>query len=79
MPNIKNGVQEGFSISEVRPGGLYESLGLRNGDILLRINNLEISKPEVAIQAMSALRGMNTVNLDIIRNSSKLTMSYQIR
>jgi len=79
LPNIKNGVQEGFSISEVRPGGLYESLGLRNGDILLRINNLEISKPEVAIQAMSALRGMNTVNLDIIRNSSKLTMSYQIR
>ena len=42
-------------------------------------SNLEISKPEVAIQAMSALRGMNTVNLDIIRNSSKLTMSYQIR
>ncbi len=78
-PNIKNGKQKGFRVLEVIPGGIYASLGLRNGDILLRINGLEISNPEVAIQAMSALRGMNSVKLDIIRNNSKITMSYQIR
>ncbi|NOZ68235.1 MAG: hypothetical protein GXP46_03095, partial [Deferribacteres bacterium] len=64
LPNFKDGRQEGFSISEVVPGGLYHSLGLRNGDILLRINGLKISNPEVAIQAMSALKGMNKINLD---------------
>jgi general secretion pathway protein C len=79
LPNIRNGSQEGFKIFEIKPGGLYESLGLRNGDILLRVNNLEISRPEVAIQAMSALRGMNSVNLDIIRSNSKMTLTYQIR
>jgi general secretion pathway protein C len=70
---------QGFKIFEIRPGGLCESLGLRNGDILLRVNNLEISNPEVAIQAMSALRGMDAVNLDIVRNNAKMTMTYQIR
>ncbi len=79
LPHFQNGKQEGFKISEVKPGGLYKSLGLKNGDILLRINELEISNPEVAIQAMSALRGMNKVNLDIIRDGAKLTMSYQIK
>lgn len=79
LPNIQKGKQDGFRISEVRPGGLYESLGLRNGDILLRVNELEISNPEVAMQAMFALKGMNMVNLDIIRSGSKMTMSYQIR
>ncbi len=79
LPNIQKGKQDGFRISEVRPGGLYESLGLRNGDILLRVNELEISNPEVAMQAMFALKGMNMVNLDIIRSGSKITMSYQIR
>ncbi len=78
-PNIKNGKQKGFLVQEVIPRGIYDSLGLRNGDILLRINGLEISNPEVAIQAMSALRGMNSVKLDIIRNNSKMTMSYQIK
>lgn len=79
LPNIIDGRQEGFKISEVKPDGLYSSLGLRNGDILLRINGLEISNPEVAIKAMSALRGMKRVNLDIVRNSKNISMSYQIR
>lgn len=79
LPNIKDGRQEGFTISEVIPGGIYHSLGLRNGDILLRINSLEISNPEVAIQAMTALRGMNTVNLDIVRNGQPLSMNYRIK
>jgi len=79
LPNFLNGKQEGFKISEVVNGGLYHSLGLRNGDIMLRINGLAISNPEVAIQAMSALRGMNSVNLDIIRNGDNMSMNYQIR
>lgn len=79
LPNFLNGKQQGFKISEVINGGLYHSLGLMNGDILLRINGLAISNPEVAIQAMSALRGMNSINLDIIRNNNKTSMNYQIR
>jgi general secretion pathway protein C len=79
LPHFVNGRQEGFKISEVVPDGLYHSLGLRNGDILLRVNGLELSNPEVAIQAMTALRGMNRVELDIIRNGENISMSYQIR
>ena len=79
LPNIRDGKHEGFSVSEVIPGGLYGNLGLKNGDILLRINGLKISNPEVAIQAMSALKGMNELNLDIIRNGKNMSMQYQIR
>jgi len=79
LPNLTNGKQEGFAISEVVPGGIYHSLGLKNGDILLRINGLEISNPEVAIQAMSALKGMNNVDLDIIRNKQNMSMNYRIK
>ncbi len=79
LPNIINGRQEGFAISEVVPDGLYNSLGLKNGDVLLKINGLEISNPEVAMQAMSALRGMNRVNLDVIRNGKNMSMSYRIK
>ena len=79
LPNITDGKQEGFKISEVVPDGLYHSLGLKNGDILLNINGLEISNPEVAIQAMSALKGMNRINLDIIRGGENMSIDYQIR
>jgi general secretion pathway protein C len=79
-PNIVNGGEgEGFVLSEVKPGGIYQSLGLRDGDVLLRINEYDISKPENALQAFSALRGLDRVQIDLIRDGSKMTMTYQIK
>ena len=78
-PYIKNGKEEGFMLSEVKPGGIYNSLGLRNGDVLLRINEYDISNPETALQAFTALRGMDRVQIDLVRAGSKMTMTYQIK
>jgi len=78
-PHVKNGREEGFLLSEVKPGGIYHSLGLRNGDVLLRINEYDISNPEVALQAFTALRGMDRIQIDLLRAGSKMTMTYQIK
>ncbi len=78
LPNIVDGKQEGFRIMEVRPGGIYESLGLQNRDILLRINGLDLSSPEAAVQTMAALKGMKKINLDIIRNGTNMSLGYQM-
>jgi general secretion pathway protein C len=79
QPNFANGKQEGFTLREVKPGGIYQSLGMQNGDVLLRINDYNISNPENALQAFTALRGMDRIQLDILRNGSKTTLTYQIR
>lgn len=78
-PNIANGKEEGFVLSEVKPGGIYHSLGLQNGDVLLRINEYDISNPEKALQAFTALKGLERVQVDLIRAGSKMTMTYQIK
>jgi general secretion pathway protein C len=79
QPNIADGKQEGFVLREVRNGGIYQSLGLQNGDVLLRINDYNISNPENALQAFTALRGMDRVQVDLLRSGSRMTMTYQIR
>ncbi|MFN3481026.1 MAG: type II secretion system protein N [Thermodesulfovibrionales bacterium] len=79
QPNYVNGHQEGFMLREVKNGGIYQSLGLQNGDVLLRINNYDITNPEIALQAFTALKGMDRVGLDIIRNGTRMTLNYQIR
>jgi general secretion pathway protein C len=78
-PHIMNGQEEGFLLSEVKKGGIYDSLGLRNGDVLLRINEYDISNPEIALQAFTALRGMDRIQIDLLRAGSKMTMTYQIK
>lgn len=79
QPNYVNGSQKGFLLREVKNGGIYQSLGLQNGDVILRINNYDITDPEVALRALTALKGMNRVDLDIIRNGVRMTLNYQIR
>lgn len=79
QPNHVDGRQEGFTLREVRSGGIYNSLGLQNGDVLLRINEYNISNPEAALQAFTALKGMDRVQLDILRQGSRMTLTYTIR
>ncbi len=79
VPNIVNGRQEGFVMREIKPGGIYQSLGLQNGDVLLRINDFTMSSPDTALQAITSLKGIDRAQLDIIRHGERLTMTYQIR
>ncbi len=79
IPNIVDGRQEGFIIKELKRGGVYESLGLQEGDVLLSVNGLPITGPESALQAFSAIKGMDRVELDILRNGARMTMTYLIR
>lgn len=78
-PHIVGNKQEGFVLKKIKKNGLHDSLGLKNGDILLRINNYNIANPENALRAFTALRGMDRVQFDIIRNGAKTTITYQIR
>lgn len=80
LPNTApDGGQEGYMLREVKDGGIYHNLGLQNGDVLLRINEYNISRPDAALQAFTALTGMDRVQIDIIRSGAKMTMTYQIR
>jgi general secretion pathway protein C len=79
LPRMVDGEQEGFIIREVRRGGIYASLGLKNGDILLSVNKFKLANPETALQAFTALKGMDKVELDILRSGEKMTLTYEIR
>lgn len=79
LPNVVDGAQQGFILREVRPGGIYQNLGLLNNDVVLRINEFNISNPETALQALNALRGMERINLDIIRDGRKMTLNFLIK
>lgn len=79
LPNMVEGVQQGFVVRELRPGGVYQNLGLQNGDVLLSVNKFKLSSPETALQAFTALQGMDRIELDVLRGGRKMTLTYVIR
>lgn len=78
FPYTRDGKPEGFVLKEVKPSGIYQCLGLRNGDILLRMNDYDIRQPEHILHALGALRGLDRVKIDVIREDERVTLTYQI-
>lgn len=79
LPSVKEGKVEGFRISEVKPAGVFSMIGMRNGDILLRINDLPVDSPERAIQSLASLKGQNRIKLDLVRDGQPTSFNYDIR
>lgn len=79
LPSIKNGKVEGFKISEVKPQGIFGTIGMKNGDVLLNINDFPIDSPEKAIQSFASLKGQNRIKLDLVRDGQPTTFNYDIR
>jgi general secretion pathway protein C len=79
LPSLKDGKVEGFKVSEVKPAGIFGMVGVKNGDILLRMNDFPIDSPEKAIQSLVSLKGQNKIRLDLIRDGQPTTLNYDIR
>jgi general secretion pathway protein C len=79
LPSQKDGKVEGFKASEVKPGGVFSMIGIKNGDILLRLNDFPMDSPDKALQSFIALKGQNRLKLDIIRDGQPQTFNYDIR
>jgi general secretion pathway protein C len=79
LPNAKDGKVEGFNLSEVKPAGIFGMVGLKDGDTLMKINNVVFDSPDKAMQAFASLKGQNRVKLDLMRDGRPLTLNYDIR
>lgn len=79
VPSLKEGKVEGFRVTGVRPQGIFDMVGIKSGDVLLRVNDFAIDSPEKAIQSFVALRGQSRVRLDLLRDGQPSTITYDIR
>ena len=79
LPSMKEGKVEGFRISEVKPAGVFGMVGIKNGDVLLRINDFAIDSPEKAVQSMAALKGQTRLKLELLRDGQPTSFNYDIR
>lgn len=79
VPNFENGKTNGFKVFAIRPNSIFDKIGLKNGDILKQINDIEINSPEKALEIFPQLRNEKNLSLDIIRGGQRQSFSYEIR
>lgn len=79
VPHFEKGRIDGFKISRIKGDSLYKKIGLEDGDIIHRINGIEIKGPDDALRLMSELRDAKNVAIDVSRKGQRRSFSYSVR
>ncbi|MFH2139035.1 MAG: hypothetical protein ABII88_11105 [Candidatus Omnitrophota bacterium] len=70
---------KGLQVSKVPKNGFIENLGLKDDDIISRVNGMQVDSIPKALGIMNKIKSSNLIKLEIIRNNIPLMLKYQIR
>ncbi|WP_459939139.1 hypothetical protein [Desulfonatronum parangueonense] len=77
-PFTVNGRVGGFQVLSIRPDSLLSKIGLRNGDVLARINGQTLTGPTQLLQAYSGMDRASLITLDVQRASQMQTYLVEL-
>jgi len=61
------------------PLGFFDKIGLQTNDVLQRINGVELRDPGMLLSLFQQLRNERTIRVDLVRNTQRQTLTYDIR
>lgn len=78
-PEYAGGARTGFRISRLKAGSLFESLGLRNGDLLIDINGVDLGRPAAVLGLYTLLFKPNAqATLRLRRGKAPVRLIWRI-
>ncbi len=78
-PYFNAGVPDGFIVSSIRPGSLYQRMGIMDGDIIQEVNNRKIETADDVMGLLSSMRAGSGLSVTINRRGNKETLHYQFQ
>ncbi len=79
VPYLENGKPKGFQLFDIVPGSIVAQVGLKNGDVVERVNGRAIHTPRDAMQFFAMLQNGPGVTLEILRDRRPLTISVDLK
>ena len=79
MPHFVNGKTDGFSISQVQPGSVFDQLGLQNGDLLTSIDGQPVTNPMQAMGLIQAVKTASAIDLVVNRGGAPTSVHLDLR
>ena len=79
VPAFKDGVAQGFKLFSIRPDSIYTKIGIQNGDVIKRINGLDMNSPEKALEIYSKLKDSARIDIEVERNGAAVRKTYNVR
>ena len=78
-PYFNAGVPDGFMISSIQAGSLYQKMGIVDGDIIQGVNNRRIQTADDLMELYKLMKSGSGMALSIKRRGNPETLNYQFR
>ncbi|HQP24195.1 MAG TPA: PDZ domain-containing protein [Smithellaceae bacterium] len=75
-PFLSAGVPQGFIVSNIVPGSVYQRLGIQNGDVIVDVNNKKLENTDDIINLFNAMQAGGSVSVNLVRGGKKETVNY---
>jgi general secretion pathway protein C len=79
LPHFVNGKTDGFSISQVAPGSVFQQLGLQDGDLLTSIDGQPVTNPMQAMSLIQAVKTASAIDLTVNRGGTPTSVHLDLR
>jgi general secretion pathway protein C len=64
----EQGEMTGIKLSEIRPGSVYEKVGIREGDVLTSVNGVAVGSPQAAAELLAQLASSRPLEVAVERS-----------
>jgi len=78
-PHFTDNKPDGFTISEIVKGSMYEDMGLLDGDVIQKVNGEEVTGAEQAMRMYRELQSATFIDIEVQRNGTVQQISYTIQ
>jgi general secretion pathway protein C len=68
----------GFMIRNIRPGSIFERIGLNNFDKIRAVNGEPITTADQALRLLTMFRNEREISLDLERKNQEVQLNYVI-
>ena len=75
-PYFSEGEADGFMISRIKQGSIFQKMGKRNGDIIQGVNNEPIKSPDDMLELYKGLKSGSQITLNIKRRGKEEALEY---
>jgi membrane-associated protease RseP (regulator of RpoE activity) len=79
VPALRDGKPVGFKLFAIRAGSVFARLGFLNGDTMVRINGLELTSPDKALEVYAKLRTATSIQIELERRGKPSSLLLTVK
>jgi general secretion pathway protein C len=76
LPKYENGQMVGVQLNAIKPGSMFEQIGIKNGDVITELNGIKIDSPEQSAKILLEFVDAKSFQVVVTNPQGTQTLTY---